>query len=329
MTNPSFRYRRAASIDDAIQWGARRGTAFIAGGTDLLQLWKTGAVAPAEVVDISGLPLRDIKFEGNTLRIGALARMADVASHPDVVKHCPLVAEAVLASASGQIRNMATIGGNMLQRTRCVYFRGTDLPCNKRQPSSGCGALAGESRQAALFGRSSACVAVHPSDLVAALAALDATVEVKSTAGIRSVPVTEFYQSPSDAPERDTILAPGDLITAIVIRDAARLAQHSTYLKVRDRASFEFAVISVAAALRIENGAVAEARLVAGSVAPTPWRLLLSEAALVGRTPSAELFAVAAYLAVENATPLLHNAFKIDLLRQSVARALHTIGGRS
>ncbi len=329
MTSPSFGYSRAASIDDAVERGAKSGAALIAGGTDLLQLWKSGAAAPTDVVDISGLPVRDIHFDTGGLRIGALARMADVASHPDVTSHFPLIAEAILSSASGQIRNMATIGGNLLQRTRCVYFRGSGLPCNKRQPGSGCGARTGENRQAALFGSSPSCIAAHPSDLAVALAALDARVEIRSAAGIRSKLLSEFYRPPGDAPEYDTIVAPGDLITAICLPDASRLAARSTYLKVRDRASFEFAVVSVAAALRIENGVIVDARLAAGSVAPRPWRLNRSESSLMGQKPSDEAFATAGKLAVEGAAPQAQNAFKVDLLRNSVMRALQTVGGPS
>jgi xanthine dehydrogenase YagS FAD-binding subunit len=328
VTSPSFSHLRAVSIDDAIQQGARGGAAFVAGGTDLLQLWKSGVAAPAEVVDISRLPVRDIRFDDGALRIGALARMGDIAAHPDVASHFPLIAEAILASASGQIRNMATIGGNLLQRTRCVYFRGSDVPCNKRQPGSGCGACAGENRQAALFGTSPSCIAAHPSDLAVALAALDARVEIRSASGIRSVAMSELYRLPGDAPERDTSIAPGELITAIRITDASRLSARSTYLKVRDRASFEFAVVSVAAALRIENSVIAEARLAAGSVAPMPWRLGRSEARLIGQKPSDDAFAAAGELAVEGALPLAHNAFKVELLRNSVVRALQTIGGQ-
>lgn len=328
MTSPPFRYARATSADDATTKAARNGAAFLAGGTDLLQLWKCGVAAPTEIVDISHLPLEQIYYDGGELKIGALARLSDVASDPNVLKHCPLVAEAILASASGQIRNMATIGGNLLQRTRCVYFRGQDVPCNKRQPGSGCGAIDGENRQAAVFGTSAACVATHASDLAVALTALGATVDIASASGARSVPIGEFYCLPGDTPEQETTLAAGDLITAVVVRNASRLAEHSTYLKVRDRASFEFAVVSVAAALRIENGAIAEARLAAGGVAPMPWRLARSEAKLIGQVPSPAVFVAAGDLAVEGARPLAQNGFKIDLLRNSVIRALQTIGGQ-
>jgi xanthine dehydrogenase YagS FAD-binding subunit len=327
MTSPSFRYLRSATVAGAIEQGARADTAFIAGGTDLLQLWKCGASAPSEIVDISRLPLESCAWDGRSLRIGATARMAAVAADPLVVQHAPLVADALLASASSQIRNMATIGGNLLQRTRCVYFRGADVPCNKRAPDSGCGALDGENRQAALFGASPACVATHPSDLAVALRALDATIEVRAGAGVRQVPVAELYRRPGQTPQRDTHLLPGELITCVVVPDASRFARHMTFVKVRDRASFEFAVLSLAAALRIEDNIIVEARLVAGSVAPMPWRFGASEEALVSKALSADVIAAAADLAIEGARPLSQNRFKLDLLRNMVVRALNTIGG--
>jgi len=301
--------------------------AFLAGGTDLLQLWKSGAIAPDGVIDISRLPLADVEFVDDHLALGALASLSDVATHPDVTHNHPLIAEAILASASGQIRNMATVGGNLLQRTRCPYFRAAGHACNKRKPNSGCGALLGENRQAALFGASTSCVATHPSDLAVALAALDAEVEVFGAQGQRRIPLLALYRLPEEAPERDTILAAGEIITAIHVPDAFRFAPRSTYLKVRDRASFEFAVLSVAAALHMQNGLIVEARLAAGGVASLPWRLRRSEAALVGRAADASAIGEAADLAVSDAQPLAHNGFKIELLRNAVIRALQTITG--
>jgi xanthine dehydrogenase YagS FAD-binding subunit len=326
MTTPPFLYSRATSVDDAVRQGAQVSAAFIAGGTDLLQLWKTGATSPSGVVDISRLPLGDVVWDGLALRIGATARVGMVAANPVVVQHAPMVAQALLDSASGQIRNMSTIGGNLLQRTRCVYFRGTDVPCNKRASGSGCGAREGENRQAALFGGSSACVAAHPSDLAVALTVLDSTIELHSVAGARQLALADLYRVPGQSPERDTVLLPGELITCVVVPDASRW--RIAYVKVRDRASFEFAVVSVAAALRIERGLIAEARLVAGSVAPMPWRLRQCEAALSGKSCSAESFVAAADRAVEGAQPLTHNGFKLDLLRNSVIRALEAVGGQ-
>ncbi len=329
MSAPGFGYVLASDVADAVAQGAGPGAAFLAGGTDLMQLWKAGAKAPSRVVDISRLPLAEIACADGRLDLGALARLSDVAAHPGVARDYRLLAEAIAATASGQVRNMATVGGALLQRTRCAYFRTEGMACNKRAPGSGCGAMAGESRQAALFGASSACVATHPSDLAVALAALEAEVEILGPAGSRRMPLTDLYQLPGVEPEHDTILAPGELITSVTVRDAARLAQRSTYLKVRDRASFEFAVVSVAAALRLEDGVIVEARLAAGGVAPRPWRLGPSAAALIGRAPGAATFAIAAELAVAGAQPLADNGFKIELLRRSVIRALETVGGAS
>jgi xanthine dehydrogenase YagS FAD-binding subunit len=327
MSSPSFQYSRASEVSDALIQGSRAGTAFVAGGTDLLQLWKAGVIAPEGVVDISRLPLDDIEFADSQLSLGALARLSDVAIHPDVTRDHPLIAEAILASASGQIRNMATLGGNLLQRTRCPYFRNDGLACNKRAPGSGCGALSGENRQAALFGGSKSCVATHASDLAVALTALDAEVEVFG-AGARRFPLRDLYRLPAGTPERETNLAAGELITGIHVTNASRFAARSTYLKVRDRASFEFAVVSVAAVLRVENGMIVEAGLTAGGVAPMPWRLTRSEAALVGRAPDPQAIATAGDLAIEDARPLAHNGFKIELLRNAVIRALQSVGGR-
>lgn len=305
-----FTYARAATLADAI------GGTFIAGGTDLLQLWKIGAATPAALVDITSLPLAGITTSANGVLIGAVARLADVARHPAVPK---LVTDAIMASASGQIRNMATVGGNLLQRTRCPYFRSADLPCNKRAPNSGCGAIAGQNRAAALFGASLACVASHPSDLAVALAALDAEIDIHGATGPRRLAIADFYRLPGDAPERDTMLAPGELITGIFIPTPTG---RTIYLKIRDRASFEFAVLSVAVSLTVEAGIIIRARIVAGSVAPMPWRLHAVEAALIGRAPDAASFTAAAAVAAEGAQPLPHNNFKITLLRRAVARAL-------
>jgi xanthine dehydrogenase YagS FAD-binding subunit len=328
MNSPSFQYSRAADLSDAVIQGSRSGNAFLAGGTDLLQLWKAGVMAPQGVVDISHLPLANVEYVDGQLALGALARLSDVATHPDVARDHPLIADAIKASASGQIRNMATVGGNLLQRTRCPYFRNQGLACNKRLPGAGCGALSGENRQAALFGANMSCVATHASDLAVALTVLDAEVEVFGVAGRRRFPLPDLYRLPAETPERETNLAAGELITGIHVSNASRFAACSTYLKIRDRASFEFAVVSVAAVLRVENGVISEARLAAGGVAPLPWRLSRSEAALVGRAPDAQAIGVAGDLAIADAQPLAHNGFKIELLRNAVIRALQTIGGR-
>jgi xanthine dehydrogenase YagS FAD-binding subunit len=328
MSGPSFQYRRAANVPDALIQASKPGTAYLAGGTDLLQLWKAGAIAPAAVVDISRLPLDHVEFVDGRLSLGALARLSDVAAHPDVTRYHPLVASAILASASGQIRNMATVGGNLLQRTRCPYFRNERLACNKRIPGSGCGALAGENRQAALFGASASCVATHASDLAVALTALDAEVEVAGAVAQRRFPLPDLYRLPAETPELDTNLTAGELVTGIHIPNASRFATRSAYLKVRDRASFEFAVVSVAAVLRVEHGRIVEAGLAVGGVAPLPWRLTRSEAVLVGRAPDVQAIAAAGDMAVEHARPLTQNGFKVALLRNAVVRALQTIGGQ-
>ena len=327
MSGPSFHYIRATGLDDALAHGAGRDAIYLAGGTDFLQLWKTRLAMPKTVIDISRLPLAEISYAGNTLSLGALTRLSEVPAHPDVRAHHPLIAEAILASASGQLRNMATVGGNLLQRTRCPYFRSEGLACNKRAPGSGCGAISGENRHAALFGTSTGCVATHASDLAVALTALDAEIIVASTTGERRLALQDLYPLPDATAAPDSSLADGDVITAIHIRGAAEFARRSTYLKVRDRASFEFAVISVAAALQIEDGVISAARLAAGGVAPLPWRLRASEAALVGRAPGEGAFVTAAELAIDRARPLEKNAFKIPLLRNAVIRALQTIGG--
>lgn len=327
MNGSALSYIRAGNVADALHQGAQPTAAYFAGGTDLMQLWKLGVPRPRLVVDISRLPLADVHLRAGLLNIGALAKLSDVASHQHVARSHPLIVEAIFASASGQVRNMATVGGNLMQRTRCAYFRTEGFACNKRAPGSGCSALAGENRSAALFGASAACVATHPSDLAVALAALDAQVTVLGSDGERRFGLADLYRLPGDSPEIDTTLARGDLITSVEVKDAERFAPRSTYLKVRDRASFEFAVVSVAAALRFDGGVIVEARLAIGGVAPMPWRLSECESILVGRTPNAESFSTAAALAVRDAQPLAQNGFKIELLKRAIVRALETIGG--
>jgi xanthine dehydrogenase YagS FAD-binding subunit len=329
MSGEAFRYVRAADIDDAIASGAEAKTAFLAGGTDLLQLWKAGVVGPRVVIDISRLPLASVDVSGDDLCLGALACLSDVANNLEVAARYPMIRAAILASASGQIRNMASVGGNLLQRTRCAYFRHEALPCNKRSPGSGCGAANGEHRAAALFGASASCIATHPSDLAVALIALNAAVDIHGVTGARRIPLCDLYRLPGEAPERDTNLAPGDLITHIRVDNAARLAPRSTYLKVRDRASFEFAVVSVAAALIVQDGLIREARLAAGGVAPVPWRLGRCEAALLGKAPDSAAFEAAAALAMQGAQALTQNAFKVKLLQRAIVRALETVGGKT
>ncbi len=327
MMGAPFAYRRATDMDDALASGNAPGTAFIAGGTELLQLWKAGLASPRTVVDLGALPFRAIVIDGDGLTIGALARLNEVALAPAVTQDYPLIAQAILASASRQIRTMGTVAGNLLQRTRCPYFRGALPACNKHEPGSGCGARGGESRNAAIFGADLACVATHPSDLAVALTALDAQIEAEGPHGTRTVPIDTFYRSPDDPAQLDTHLAPGEVVTAVRVEAGRNFAYRSTYLKVRDRSSFEFAVVSVAAALDIQDGRIVAARLAAGGVAPGPWPLALAEGALTHAAPSDAAFRAAADAATAGAEPFGMATFKVELLRRSVLRALQTVGG--
>ena len=316
-------YHRAASEGAALALAAAHpDAAFIAGGTDLLQLFKRGPAAPARLIDISRLPLDRIEPQPHTLRIGALARLADVARHPEVRRNHPALAQAIEASASPQVRNLATVGGNLLQRTRCGYFRSPDLPCNKREPGSGCAARNGENRLHAIFGASLHCTATHASDLAVVLLALEARVHVRSHAAERVLPIAELFRLPGDTPQRDSALEAGELIVAVEVPIGAR---RSCYLKVRDRASFEFAVVSVAVALEVGDDVIHSARLAAGGVGTVPWRLLASEQALAGNRAEPAAFEAAAAHAADGAEPLSQNAFKIELLRRTVRRALEEI----
>ena len=322
----AFEYRRPLGLDEALALGARPGAAFIAGGTDFLQLWKSGLAAPDAVVDVGALQLGSVALSGDDLVIGAMARLDDVAASPLVVREYPLIAQAIRASASRQLRTMATVGGNLLQRTRCPYFRGALPACNKRDPGSGCGALEGENRGSAIFGADADCVATHASDLAVALAALDARLEIASLDGRHVAPLADFYRRAGEPAEQDTHLHPGELILAVRVPVAGEFAMRSTYLKVRDRAAFEFAVVSVAACVELVDGRIVAARLSAGGVAPCPWRLTAAEDVLVGGAADEALFREAARVAVLAAEPLAGAAFKVELLGRSVLRALQTIG---
>jgi xanthine dehydrogenase YagS FAD-binding subunit len=317
----AFAYQRASDERAAIATGTRPGAAFIAGGTDLMQLWKLGAAAPALIVDISRLPLDRIEAREGVMVLGALARMSDAANHPLVRDNAPAIAEALLASASPQVRNMASLGGNLLQRTRCGYFRGAEFPCNKRRPGSGCAAFDGENRPHAIFGASSQCAATHPSDLAVALVALEARVRLRGTAGDRVLPVDDFFLLPGDRPERDTALAIGEMLVEIEVPLTAR-ARRSRYLKIRDRASFEFALLSVAVAIESDMRGVTAIRVAAGGVGTKPWRLTACETALVGAPLDDAALRAAAEHAAVGARPLSGNAFKLDLLKRAVFRAL-------
>ena len=305
--------------------------AYVAGGTDLLGLMKDRVTLPEQLLDINGLPGMDgIEDIGGGLRIGALARMSDVAANPVVRARFPVIAEGLLFAASGQLRNMASIGGNIMQRTRCAYFRDDDgPPCNKREPGSGCSALHGLNRNHAIFGWSEACVATHPSDVAVAFAALDANVIVCGRGGERSIPFTEFHRLPGSTPERDNVLERGDLIVAVEVPGRAE-GRASHYLKVRDRQSYEFALVSVAAAVAADGGRLRSARLAMGGVAHKPWRLTAAETALRGASvddDEALRSAIAASFA--DARPLARNAFKVELAQRAALRAIQTAGARA
>jgi xanthine dehydrogenase YagS FAD-binding subunit len=296
---------------------------FIAGGTNLVDLMKRGVMTPQKLVDINRLDFRKIERQNNNLRIGALALNSAVANDRQVRERHPLLALALNAGASPQLRNMATVGGNMLQRTRCAYFYDTTMPCNKRQPGSGCGALEGINRMHAIFGFSDKCIAVHPSDMSVALVALDATVQVSGPKGNRSIPFADFHRLPGNTPERDTNLEPGELITAVDLPDSP-FTKHVHYQKVRERASYAFALLSVAAALDIDNGTIRAARLAMGGVAHKPWRLTAAEQALVGKPATEATFQQAAAVAMQGAKAFKHNEYKLRLGPNAIVQALKT-----
>ena len=306
--------------------------AFIAGGTDLLGLIKDRAAHPTHLLDINGLPdmARIDALPDGGLHIGALARMSDVAANMEVRRRFPVIAEALLFAASGQLRNMASMGGNIMQRTRCPYFRDDDDPaCNKRRPGSGCSALHGLNRNQAIFGWSDACVATHPSDVAVALSALDATVLVRGRGGQRSIAFPDFHRLPGRTPERDTVLDRGDLIVAIEVPASAE-ARSSHYLKVRDRQSYEFALVSAAAAVATDGRRIRSARLAMGGVAHKPWRLTAAETALRGLSlDDNDALRAAITRSFDDARPLAHNAFKVELAQRAALRALQTAGARA
>ncbi|SOZ20112.1 xanthine dehydrogenase, with FAD-binding domain [Cupriavidus taiwanensis] len=325
--NP-FAYERPGSVDEAMRLGSQPGARYVAGGTNLLDLVKAGVEAPRLLVDVSRLPLdRITALPDGGLRLGAMASNTDAANHALVRERYPLLAQALLSGASGQLRNMATVGGNLLQRTRCHYFYDLGFPaCNKRKPGSGCGARDGINRIHAILGASEHCIAVHPSDMCVALAALEAVIVVLATTGERRIPIGDFHRLPGDTPQCDTMLAPGELIVAIDLPPSP-YAAHAHYLKVRDRSSFAFALVSVAAALELDGKLVRSARLALGGVAHKPWRVPAAERALAGRPLSAHSAADAARLLLDGAHPYAHNAFKIGLAQRAVALALKVASG--
>ncbi len=322
----SFDYVRPDSVAKAVAAAAEPGSSYLAAGTNLLDLMKTGAARPDRLIDITHLPGLDRidHLPDGGVRIGALVRNADLAYDEGFARAFPAVAEALLSGASAQLRNAATVGGNLLQRTRCPYFYDVASACNKRAPGSGCDALKGENRLHAVIGWSENCIATHPSDFCVPLVALDAIVEIEGWRGAREVALETFYRLPGSTPEHENELEPGDLITAVRIPAEARsYASHARYLKLRERTSYAFALVSAAAALRIEDGHIREARLALGGVAAKPWRARAAEAGLAGVKPSAEAFAHAAKIALADAKPSGDNQVKIELARKIVVRALN------
>lgn len=318
-----FEYSRASNVADAVsQMAASPGAKFVAGGTNLVDLMKMDVERPVKLIDVNRLPLNKVEeTPDGGLRIGALVRNTDLAYHPVVERRYPVLSSALLAGASQQLRNMASVGGNLLQRTRCAYFYDTATPCNKREPGSGCSAIGGINRMNAILGTSDACIAVHPSDMCVALAALEAKVRVIGPRGEREIPFHDFHRLPGDTPQRDTNLGPDELITSIELPSRGFAANH-TYLKIRDRLSYAFALVSVAVGLELEAGNIKEARFALGGVAHRPWRKAEAEAALRGKAANEVAFAQAADIVLRDAKGFGGNTFKVDLARRTLIRAL-------
>lgn len=321
----NFEYVRPANIAEAVAAAAEPGATYLAAGTNLLDLMKGGVMRPDRLVDITRLPGLDRieHLADGSVRIGAMVRNADLAHDRAFAKSYPAVAEALLSGASAQLRNAATVGGNLLQRTRCAYFYDTASACNKRDPGTGCDARGGDNRLHAVLGWSDACIATNPSDFCVPLVALDAVVEIEGRNGRREIALEELHRLPGDHPEQDSALAPGELIVALRLPSAARgFAAHARYLKVRERTSYAFAVVSAAAALRLEAGKIADVRLALGGVAAKPWRVRAAEKILIGATPGREVYQHAARAGLADARPSGDNAFKIELAQRILVRAL-------
>ena len=321
----TFDYVRPATIADAVAAATEPGAAYLGAGTNLLDLMKGGVTRPNRLIDITRLPGLDRveRMPDGGLRIGALVRNADLAHDVEFARSYPSVAEALLSGASAQLRNAATVGGNLLQRTRCAYFYDTASACNKREPGSGCDARFGENRLHAVLGWSEACIATHPSDFCVPLVALDAVVEIEGKTGRREIALEDLHRLPGETPERESLLEPGDLIVALRLPGEARkLNVHARYLKVRERTSYAFAVVSAAAALRIEAGTIRDVRLALGGVAAKPWRARAAEKLLQGSAPDGAAFRRAAEAALADATPSGDNQFKIELAHRVLVRAL-------
>lgn len=322
-----FQYERPRDLNDASQQVVEKsGTEFLGGGTDLMQLLKDDVRRPRRLIDLTYMTgLDSIEERSTGLHIGALVKMSDLAASSAVVQRYPVVAQALLASASPQVRNLATIGGNLLQRTRCGYFRDTAMACNKRSPGSGCAALGGENRMHAVLGGSEHCIATYAGDLAVALVALDASVVTHRSGGGRRILLEAFHLPPGDRPERENILEPGEIIVAVEV-PASSLARHSHYRKVRDRASFEFALASAAVALDFDGRTIRDARIAMGGIATKPWRAHAAEAVLRESPANRDTYERAATAALEGAKPQAHNSFKIELAQQTLIRALTTVG---
>lgn len=321
----NFAYVRASSVEDAVSRATSdRDALFIAGGTNLVDRLKVFLDEPSQLVDVSHLAMKQIaKTEEGGLKIGALVTNTALANHIEVRRNYPLLSRAILAGASQQIRNMATVGGNLMQRTRCPYYYDRAFPCNKRQPDTGCPAATGINRIHAILGASDRCVAVNPSDMSVALAALDATVEVQGIEGKREIPLVDFHRLPGNTPERDTNLEPGELITAVTLAPLP-FAKSGVYLKLRDRASYAFALVSVATALEMAGEQIKNVRVALGGVAHKPWRTTEAEEFLIGKTANKSSFEQAAAIALKDAQPLAYNQFKVELSKRAIRRALAT-----
>ncbi|WP_371793206.1 xanthine dehydrogenase family protein subunit M [Streptomyces sp. NBC_01471] len=326
----SFGYVKARTTEDAVHsFVSLPDARFLGGGTNLVDLMKLGVEAPGTLIDVSALPLDTIsELPGGGLRVGATVRNSDLAAHPAVRRGWPVLSQALLSGASGQLRNVATTGGNLLQRTRCPYFQDTGQPCNKREPGSGCAAVEGVNRDHAVLGHSAHCVATHPSDMAVALAALDAEVELVGPGGQRTLPVADFHRLPGDRPEQDTVIRPGELITSVLI-PASSAGMPSAYRKVRDRASYAFALVSVAAVLAVgDDGLIRYARLGFGGVAHKPWRAVAAESLLIGGPAGEDTYRRAVEAEMSHAAPLSGNAFKVKLARDLAVDTLVRLADR-
>lgn len=322
-----FKLVRAQSNASAIALAAPKETKFIAGGTNLVDLMKLYVETPKQLIDINSLNLSKIETQADgSVKIGALVKNSDLAYHPVISKKYPFLSEALLSGASAQLRNMASVGGNLLQRTRCYYFYDTAFPCNKREPGSGCSAIPGYNRIHAILGTSEKCIATSPSDMCVPMAALGAMIQVEGAKGTRNIPFADFHRLPGDTPQIDTNLKQGELITAVILPNLP-FAAKSHYLKVRDRASYEFALTSAAVALDISNGKINNSRIALGGVGTKPWRSLAAEKVLNGAPANAQTFRAAAEAALAGAKPQKYNAFKIELAKRTIVRALETVGG--